>query len=898
MNAEQLRVEYLREPLGLDVVPPRFSWIVTADRRGDVQTAYQVQVGSSPHSGGDLWDTGVVNSDRTAHLEYSGSGLTSRTTYWWRVQVWDGAGESSGWSDPAQWTTGQLDAADWRASWIAAPTEVRTAVPPPEGVPTYGIVHERLPWLRKSFEVVAPVRRALAFVTARGVYELHLNGQKVSGDLLTPGWTDYHQRIQYQTYDITAQLRPGTNVIGALLGDGWFSGRVAWKHRIYGDQPSLLAQVHVELEDGTELVMGSDGSWRCAASDVLWSDMLTGEEQDVAARQDWCTTAVRADSWQPVEVVPATDAALVAQRAPTVQRLLELDPTSVQETAPGTYLVDLGQNIVGWLRLVVPGSATGELRVRHAEMLDADGAFYTDNYRGAQCVDLYRLGDGSFDDVVLEPHFTWRGFRYAEITGLPPGQPPAGVYGVVIGSALPGAGSFSCSSPMVTQLQRNIEWGQRGNFLEVPTDCPQRDERLGWLGDAQVFLPTACWNADVAAFFTKWMDDVLDARAPSGAYADVAPVVRPETFGEAAPGWGDAGVIVPWVLYERYGDLRLLDHCFGAMVDWVRYIEDANPSLLWLERRNNDYGDWLAVEEDTPREVLATAYFARSAALVGRAARLLGRAAEAERHELLFSRIRDAFNAAYVAPSGRIAGHTQTTYVLALAFDLLPADRRSGAADALFRLVTERRGLGGTFSPGHLATGFLGVSHLLPVLTAAGHLDLAYQLLENETYPSWGYSIRQGATTIWERWDGWTQERGFQSIGMNSFNHYSLGSVGDWLFSTVAGIVPAPDEPAFRRFAIRPRPGGSLTWAHAHHDAQPGRIAVSWQRSGEDFAMEVEVPANTSADVWLPGVVGETLAEGGVPVADADGITVIDEREGCVVLRVGGGRYALRARCQ
>jgi alpha-L-rhamnosidase len=898
MKTTQLRTELLTEPRGLDVLEPRFSWVVTSDRRGDVQTAYQVVVASRADGPPDLWDSGKVASGETAHIAYAGSPLASDQTCWWRVRVWDGDEVASEWSDAATWTTGLLQVSDWTATWIAAPDAVAGPATAPAGLDFGSVVHRRVPWLRTTFTVDRPVTGARAFATARGVYELHLNGSKVGADVFTPGWTDYRTRIQYQSYDVTAMVRQGDNSIGTLLGDGWYSGRVAWQDHIYGDRPSALVQLHIDHDDGTRTVVTSDGSWTCAPSDLLWSDMLTGEEQDTAARRPWAvaTPDADADGWSPVEVVEPPSATLVGQRNEPVRRLLELEPSSITETEPGTFLVDLGQNIVGWLRLTVPGEVDGTVSVRHAEMLAGGGTLYTDNYRAAQCRDLYRLHGEGADPVDLEPHFTWRGFRYAEVTGLPPGQPPTGVRGVVLGSAIPPAGTFQCSSPMVTQLQRNIEWGQRGNFLEVPTDCPQRDERLGWMGDAQVFLPTACWNADVAAFFTKWMDDVLDARAPSGAFADVAPVVRNELFGEAAPAWGDAGVIVPWVLYERYGDRRLLAHCFDAMARWVSYIEEANPDQLWRERRSNDYGDWLSVEEDTPREVLSTAYFARSAHLVGRAARVVGRTADAEHHEALFERIRSAFNEAYVAPSGRIVGHSQTTYVLALAFDLLPEDRRAGAAEALVSLITERRGMGGTFKPGHLATGFLGVGLLLPVLTAAGRPDLAYQLLENESYPSWGYSISQGATTIWERWDGWTDERGFQSPGMNSFNHYSLGSVGHWLFSSVAGIEPIDGAPAFRRFAIHPRPGGTITWATATHDALAGRIESAWERTGDELQLRVVIPANTEAEVWMQGATIDEVQEGGLAVDKADGVTIVGDRNGCAVVRVGGGSYDFAAR--
>jgi alpha-L-rhamnosidase len=451
----------------------------------------------------------------------------------------------------------------------------------------------------------------------------------------------------------------------------------------------------------------------------------------------------------------------------------------------------------------------------------------------------------------------------------------------VVGSAIPQTGTFECSNSMVNQLQHNIFWGQRGNYLEVPTDCPQRDERLGWMGDAQVFARTATFNNDIAAFMTKWVQDVADAQSPQGGFSDVSP--RIGDLSDGAPAWGDAGVIVPWTMYLAYGDRRLLEKHYDSMKAWVDYIDSANPDHIWVQRSNNNFGDWLNVDDDMPRDVLATCYFARSTDLFARIASILGRDADAAKYRSLLADIKKAFNDKFVAADGTIAGDTQTCYVLALWFDLLPPEKRDMAAKKLTDHIMVK-------AKGHLSTGFVGVGHLCPVLTSIGATDVAYKLLTNDTYPSWGYSIKHGATTIWERWDGWTEEKGFQDPGMNSFNHYSLGSVGEWMADTVAGIDLDPAQPAYKHIVIHPRPGGGLTWARAKYDSVRGPIESSWRYSAGDFELQVTIPANTTATVYVPTSKPETVEVDGQPLKPSR------VENGFAVFELGSGRYGIRAK--
>ena len=887
-----LRCEYRVDPLGIGERVPRLSWTLESEERGQVQSAFRILVAASE---GDLeaeenllWDSGRVESGRTIGVEYEGEALRSGSQCVWKVRVWDGANNPSPYSSPAGFEMGLLERSDWEGAWISAGKGPAGDMEPPSG-DEYDDLANGLapsPYLRRVFPLEKTVRRARLYATARGVYELFVNGTRVGKDVLAPGWTDYHRRVQYQTYDVTPLLAEGQNVLGAVLGDGWFAGFVGFdpKHRgaLYGPRPQLLAQLNVEYEDGTTASLATEGSWRCSTGPILFSDLLMGESYDARREMPgWAEPGFDDSGWYGVEVEEIGDTNLVAQPDEGIRVTEELEAKTVTEPESGRYVLDLGRNMVGWVRLKVEGKAGTEVILRHAEALNPDGTIYTTNLRSARATDRYVLGgDG---EEIYEPRFTFHGFRYVEITGYPGEPPPGAVTGRVVHSATPPSGSFECSSRMVNKLQENIVWGQRGNFLSVPTDCPQRDERLGWMGDAQVFVRTASFNMDVAAFFEKWMTDVEDAQSPEGAFPDVAPLPRGSGLIDlrwGAPAWGDAGVIVPWTIYRTYDDTRIVERHYDAMARWMEYLHEANPDLIRKNRMGNNYGDWLSPKGDhTPKHLLATAYWAYDAKLIAEMAEATGRYEDAREYRDLKERVKAAFQAAYVFPDGRIEGDTQTCYLLALHMGLLPEDLRSTAAEHLVKSI-EREDW-------HLSTGFAGVGYLCPVLTEAGYTEVAYRLLGNETYPSWGYTIKNGATTIWERWDGWTQENGFQSPNMNSFNHYSLGSVGEWLYRYVAGIDLG--APGYDRIVIRPRPGGNLTHASGAYDSVRGRISSSWKIEDNRFVLETLIPPNTTAIVHVPST--DDVSEGGMPVDKADGVEFLRAEEGETVLAVGSGRY-------
>lgn len=868
LRAERLRCEHLTDPLGVDVARPRLRWepVATEAVATAVPAAYQVQVASSPAllvtDTPDLWDSGRVDG-APFDVEYDGRPLAAREAAHWRVRLWpstDGEGAEAGeWSATATWEVGLPTAADWQATWITAPE-----------VPFARDQHRPSPLFRRTFDV-AGVRRARLYVTALGLCQAFVNGEKVSVGELRPGWTDYSQRVQYQALDVTDALRDGTNVVGLVLGEGWYCGRfgIDPRRENYGPHPQVLAQLVVDHDDGSTTTVATDTSWRWAYGPILASNLLQGEIYDARQEQPgWDAPGFDDGTWQPALEAPRPAIDVVWSRGEPTARTGKIAAVRVTEPVMSTFVFDFGQNLVGWCRLQVDLPAGTEVVLRHGEALHPDGTVYTANLRAAISTDRFIARGGGPE--TFEPSFTLHGFRYVEVTGIQvpfapantePVLPASTLTAVVVHADMPEAGAFECSDPLVERIHLNSLWSLKGNFVEVPTDCPQRNERLGWLGDARIFSRTASYLYDTTAFFTKWLDDVLLARTADGFYTDFAPWVGAGFDG--GPGWSDAGVFIPWLVYERSGDRRILEDHLDAMATFVDVVHAANPSLLRENRNGMSWGDWLSLPDGDPdqgrgagpiidsvhsttdKTLFATAFFARSAELVAKAAEVVGRAEDAERFAALAGEIKAAWTKAFVQDDDRLVGDTQTAYALALCFDLVPDDLRPAMGRGLAAAV-ERNG--------HLTTGITGTELLLPALTEAGRLDLAYRLLQHRGYPSWGYTIDNGATSVWERWDGWTDERGFQDIRMNSFNHYALGSVAAWIYETVGGLALDRSQPGGRRLIVHPQPGGGITWARMRHRTSTGWAAVDW-RLADDGTLEVdvEVPVGATAEVVLPG---------------------------------------------
>jgi alpha-L-rhamnosidase len=698
-------------------------------------------------------------------------------------------------------------------------------------------------YLRKTFTLNRKVARARLYATALGVYEASINGHRIGNRLLDPGWTDYTKRVMVQTFEVTELLVRGTNSLGAVLGDGWYAGRLGWMGLAqYGARPVFAGQLEISYPDGSLEVIATDESWKAGPGEIIASDPQWGEIIDARKVSAWDQPSFDDSAWTKA-VIEEHRLALDPERGPPVRGLLEIPPQRIWRHGR-TWIADFGQNLVGHVRLSARGAAGTPIAVRHAEMNETNGALYTENLRTALSTDTFILkGRGR---ETFEPHFTFHGFRYVELTGYPSDLTRKDLRAVVVGSDSPGIGAWECSEPELNRLYSNIVWSQRGNFLSVPTDCPQRDERMGWMGDAQVFAPTAVCNADVAAFFDKWTVDVNDGQTARGDFANYSPRVAAPQPGW--PVWGDAGVIVPWVLFTAYGDEAFLADNYTNMTRWLDYCAGAAKNLIL----SGGVGDHLAPQR-TPTEVVDTAYFANSARIVAKAAAILGKRADATKYEKLSGEIRDAFNTVFVATNGTVRGDTQTGAILALRFDLLPGELRSAAAQRLAANVEQA---------GHLTTGFVGVGLICPTLSEIGRPDLAWSLLLTNCYPSWLFSVKNGATTIWERWDGWTPERGFQDPAMNSFNHYSLGSVGAWLYSGAAGIELDETHPGYKHFRLHPQFTSRLSWMKASIDSPYGRIFSHWQRGKSRIQYDVTVPPNASAELILPVPSGEVRQSG------------------------------------
>ena len=1051
-TATHLRCEYRGAPEGIGETHPRLGWIIetNAEMRAVRQSAYQILVASSPEQlardNGNLWDTGKVSSDQMQQIEYAGQPLSARQQCWWKIRLWDEAGNPTAWSKPAHWSIGLLAANDWQAQWIgldASPLkneatldrETRThigrqpwvyadlpvsktgplsaclrgtfaidpahkpvnallaLVPdqrctvtlngslvasltrweqlspidvtvqlvtgknaigldivqhdghPPAALgslllrfadgttqnisvdtswkfspapaadwtksnfddstwkPVIAPPGKRNPWdgppqtftywlppasmLRKSFSVTKPVRRATIYSTALGAYELHLNNARISHDYLAPGWTDFHARVQYQTYDLTAQIKPGKNIVGALLCDGWYASVLGYtgQRYFYGGYPRFLAQLEIEYVDGSRDTIATDGTWHGTTDGPVRSaDLMQGCAYDARLQRDgWADAKFDDTNWQPVSTglravdpqKPLTKFVIEAANAEPSRISDELPALALTEPRPGAYTFDLGQNMVGWVRLKVSGRPSQKIMVRHGEMLNPDGSLYTSNLRGANATDTYVLrGSGT---ETLEPYFTFHGFRYVEITGLETKPSLDAVTGVVVHSAMERTGTFECSSPPINQLFNNVIWGQKGNYVEVPTDCPQRDERAGWSGDAQFFIRTGTYNFNIAAFMGRWLTTLaIDSQLPEGSIANVAPAFSSLW---ASPGWGgDAVIISVHTLYRVYGDTRIVRDKYDSMARYLAWLSsEKKDSAIRLHQ----LGDHLNLGGGANLEVIGKAHLAYLNQLMAELALAIGRTDDAARYTTAQAQAKTEFQRDFTLPDGSIRDSSQTGYALAFSMDLLKNETKAAVTAKFVEEIKK--------FDWHLATGFIGTPRLLPALHLAGRDDIAYRLLLQETFPSWLFQVNNGATTIWERWDGWTPEKGFQTIAMNSFNHYSFGSVAEYLYRHVAGVDAG--TPGFRSIVIQPTLGEGLTWARAAYDSISGRIVSAWKRDGANLTLDVEIPPNTQAIIYVPATSADVVQEGGQPAASAKGVTLLRYENSAVTYRIGSGQY-------
>jgi len=855
-----LKCENLTNPAGLNGLSPRFSWALGCPTRENnkQQTAYQILVGESreliPGSAAIYWESTKVTSAQSLYIPYAGKALRSNQHLFWTVRVWDEQGVVSIAAEVQSFVTGLLFAEDFSAHWIAR----YFVLPAGREIPAdnqYDNPWQARPadYLRTEVCVPKSIYRATAYLTALGLYEFYINGHRVGEDVMAPGWTDYHQRVEYQTHDVTSLLNSGDNALGAIIAEGWYSGRIGHNQRRagnhYGGRPAFWCKIVLEYTDGSTQQFISDRHWRTKQGAICYSDFLMGELYDARLEMPaWHCVGFAQSTWQPVEVFSPepNPPKIEAARCEPSREISEHCTQYLHQTTNGGYIFDAGQNLSGYVRLEMQLARGTKVTLRHGEILDEKGELYTQNLRHAVSTDHY-IGKGEGVEV-FKPHFTFHGFRYVELSSSAAVTlAKVKLTAIAIGTAMQQTGSIKTGQTMVNQLLSNILWSQKGNFLSVPTDCPQRDERLGWSADAQVFWRTAGYNMDISAFLDKWFEDIVDAQLADGAFTDIVPS-RPlnpyrQSAQPGAPGWGDAPVILAWQHYLRYGDGDLVAKHYGALLRWMAHIAKDNPDYIRNHHVYNNYGDWLSVGPSSDRCMVATAYWVYIADIMAKISKVLGFPTDQQRFETLAKNIRRAFIKRFVDDAGVISGDTQSGYLLAIDFKILTTDLAAQAAKHLVRTLKS--------ADNHLQTGFLGVKHLCPVLSDIAQEKTAYQLLLNDSYPSWGFSIKQGATTIWERWDGWTAEKGFQSVAMNSFNHYAYGAVGEWLYARMAGIDWDEEDAGFKSIIFRPIFNRDIGWVKAEYQARRGLIKSHWRYHKENIEWRISIPPNCQGKVVL-----------------------------------------------
>lgn len=816
MELLDFRIEYMKNPIGMDITNPRFSWKLASSKQGVMQSAFRIVVEQELQK---VWDSGKVESDTSILVEYSGPQLKASTIYRVKVEVWDNQGDYA--VVEGGFETGLLKGSNFKAEWITHPFSAEETAPPV---------------FTKDFAVEKEIKQARIYASSLGVYEITINGKRVGDSYFAPGWTNYNKRLQYQTYELDGILER-ENKIEITVGNGWYKGIFGFTctPNHYGDRVAALAELHLVYSDGTKDIIVTDETWKVATGPVRSSEIYMGETYDSCYAED-----------RLYNVLPASfdKERLVAQESEPVKIIQKLPAQELIITPKGERVIDFGQILTGFVELRISGQNGQTITIRHAEVLDKDGNFYTETLRQAVSIDKF-ICNGK--EQIYRPHFTFHGFRYIAIEGMDSIQ-IENFKACVLHSSLDETGSFTTSNAMVNQLQSNIQWSQKGNFLDIPTDCPQRDERLGWTGDAQVFAGTAAFNMNVASFFTKWLRDLASEQTEEYGVPHVVPNILGNQEGAAV--WSDAAVIVPWVMYQTYGDLRVLEDQYDSMKGWVDYIT-ARCGTNGLWQSGFQYGDWLGLDKEeisnertgaTDVYLVANAYYAYSTELIIKTAKLLNKSEDVIRFEKLHRQIKQAFNEEYISANGRLVSETQTACVLALHFNLVEERYRERIRNTLATNIAKHKN--------HLTTGFVGTPYLCHVLSENHLHDLAGTLFLKEDYPSWLYAVKKGATTIWERWNSILPNGDFETSGMNSLNHYAYGSIGEWMYRKLAGINQI--EAGYKKILIQPQFIKGITSVDATFNSVYGEIKSSWSCKEGKIIVNVTIPANTTAILLLP----------------------------------------------
>ena len=889
LEIHELRTEYLENPEGIDVLKPRFSWLLNSDGYNRSQSAYQIKVASSIKdlSNPDVWNSGKIFSSAMNQIPYAGKELASGNKYYWQVTVWDESDVSST-SAIAFWTMGNLDFLDWEGQFIGHDVGYNKKdkyaelyLPPAR-------------YLRHSFKINKKIKRATAYTTALGLYELRLNGKKVGDEYLLPGWTDYNERLYYQTFDITADLNQGENVVGAIIADGWYAGYIGYAllvrldkvREFYGVNPSFMGQIKIEYEDGTsEIIASNDQTWKANQGPILEADIIMGETYDARLEhKGWDSPSFDDSKWSKPKLYTLPNGRLMASPTTGVKNQETIKPIKITEPATGTYIFDLGKNIAGIARLKTQGKAGTKITLRFGEILKSDGTLLTENLRRARATDTYILNGEGVE--TWEPKFTYHGFQFVEVSGLTEKPTLETITGLQLSSIETDASEFVTSNAMTNKLFKNIKTTQAANFVDIPTDCPQRDERLGWTGDAQVFARSATYNADVASFFTKYAIDLDDSQRWYGAYPNFAPFPfsRP---GQYSPAWMDAGIIIPYTMMQVYNDTRIVEYMYDGMKQFMQFQEKASKDFLRPGAGKN-WGDWLAVNESTSNDFIASAYYGYDALLMAEMAQAIGKTDDAAKYTEDFKNIKEAFSKKYILPNGKTTEDSMTSYALALYFGLYPDDLAQKGASHLAQKI-EANGY-------KFATGFLGTKHVMLALSKYGYHDVSYKLFQQKEYPSWGFSIENGSTSIWERWNSFTKDNSSNSdlnAAMNSFSHYAFGSVAEWMFQYAAGIDT--QEYGYKNIVIKPAISDEMKFINATTNTITGKISSSWEVKDDKFTMNIEIPANSTATVHIPSSRLSKIKINGKAFNKMEYHQLIASNDTHTIIKVGSGKYEIKA---
>ncbi len=888
VQLQRLRCELLTNPEGIDATAPRLSWELGSAARGLTQTAYQVLVASTPEKlaadEGDLWNSGKVGSAQSVHVAYAGAPLKTRTRCYWKVKTWTSQGETA-WSAPARWSMGLLNYLDWKGRWIGL--DHAFAWDQEES-------HARLSarYFRKEFKADKPVQQATASIIGLGLYELYLNGQRVGEQVLAPGPTDYTQGVKYNTYDVTALLRSGANAVGAVLGNGRFYAMrqhyKPYKIKTFG-YPKLLMQLDVTYADGTREVIKTDETWQATADGpIRTNNEYDGEEYDATKEMPgWSTAGFDAKSWLKTELVQEPGGAYEAQMNENMKVMETLKPVAISRLKSGAYVLDMGQNLAGWLRLRATGRRGDKITLRFAETLQKTGELYVANLRDARVTDVYTLRGGARE--TWEPTFVYHGFRYVEISGYPGTPTLADFDGRVVYDEMATTGEFTTSNATINQIYKNAYWGIRSNYKGMPIDCPQRNERQPWLGDRTTGAYGESFVFDNSRLYAKWLDDIAQAQKADGSIPDVAPAFW-RYYGDNVT-WPGTYLTIADMLYGQYGDAAPIVKHYDSMRRWLTYMRENYTSNGLITK--DKYGDWCVPPEseklihaqdparNTDGVLIASATYYHLLTLMQRFAALAGRPTDAQEYAALGAKIKDAFNQKFLNAQQQYANNTVTANLLPLAYGLTPdAERGKVFQNIADKILVENKG--------HISTGVIGTQWLMRGLTAEGRPDIAYRLATNRDYPSWGYMAANGATTIWELWNGNTADP-----AMNSQNHVMLlGDLLIWYYENLAGIKSAPDAPGFQTIEMKPALIDGLTSVQASYRSVRGLIRSSWQKDARHFTWNITVPGNTKALVYVPAKSAKDVEEGGRKVANAEGVKFVRMEGDRAVFEVGSGEYA------